>query len=407
MTTDQGANMKKAMALYNEQITTITWIPCASHKIQICINNSLKRHSSVSFIFQRCKDIVVIFAGSSAATEILGLHQKILFDGKEWKLLGFNKTRWNSWFIMAARVHKLMPAILASIRELEEGSKDLKDKAKALRDVVLCDDEIDALGEMLTLLQPAANFTHWAGSATRPTLSHVYARVYSLLPPVESLTTPQAQALHASLSSQIKESWPLTDIPDAILLAIYFNPACASSDFLMHTMVNGESLLARAKALAAELIVESMRRRYEEEKKNQPLLVHDATMDTVQEVTRKGTAFLAINLYTAFSESKEKMKVFMDCPQDFWLQQRTAALMELTPIALSYLCIQATSSSSERAFSQAGLILDQRRACTADHNFQAVILSQSFARVIPQIVKIQAEEEAARLQARRNMFANF
>jgi hypothetical protein len=130
MTSDQGVNMKKAMTLYNEQITAITWIPCASHKIQICINNSLKRNSSVSFIFQRCKDIVVIFAGSSAATEILGLHQKILFDETKWKVLGFNKMRRNSWFIMAARVHKLMPAILASIRELEEGSKDLKDKQR-------------------------------------------------------------------------------------------------------------------------------------------------------------------------------------------------------------------------------------------------------------------------------------
>jgi len=38
---------------------------------------------------------------------------------------------------MSARVHKLMPAISASLHDLENGPRDLKGKAKELREVIL------------------------------------------------------------------------------------------------------------------------------------------------------------------------------------------------------------------------------------------------------------------------------
>ena len=137
ITTDQGANVKLGMALYSQQISHISWIPCASHKIQLCINNALKRQSSVFAVFQKCKDISAVFAESSAAMDMLNAQQRRLFEGKELKLLTFNKTRWNSWFTMSARVHKLMPAISASLHDLENGPRDLKGKAKELREVIL------------------------------------------------------------------------------------------------------------------------------------------------------------------------------------------------------------------------------------------------------------------------------
>jgi len=403
ITTDQDSNTKKGVALYSEQIAPIAWIPCASHKIQLCINNALKRQTSAFAIFQKCKDICTVFAGSSTATEILHSHQRKHFEGKEWELLTFNKTRWNSWFTMSARVHKLMPAIESSLDDLDSGPRDLKEKAKELHEAILRDDEVDALGEMLTLLQPAADFTHWAGHAARPTLSQVYGRVYSLLPALESLTTPQAKALHRSLDSQIKESWPLTDIPDAILLAIYFNSVCASSDFLLFTEVNGESLLNRAKLLVSNLIIETMRLRHEESQRTNPDPLINGSVDAVLKAGYQGTAYLAIRFYTVYCQSKDNMKKFLDCPQDFWLQQHTTCLQEVVSIALSYLCIQATSSDSERAFSRAGLILDKNRASTADDIFQAVIFAQSFASIVPQIVRIYSEEEGARLEPRRKM----
>jgi len=235
-------------------------------------------------------------------------------------------------------------------------------------------------------------------------LSHVYARVYTMLPTVESLITPQAKALHGSLDSQIKESWPLTNVPDAILLAIYFNPACASSNFLMFTEVNGESLLHRAKKLAADLIVGSLTLQHQEAQKTNPDPFLDETMESVLKASNQGLAYLALTVYTAYCESKEYTDKFMNRPQDFWLQHRShKSLMCVVSIALSYLCIQATSSDAERAFSQAGLILDKKRATTADDNFQAVIFAQSFARVIPEITRIHAFDEAANLDARRRM----
>ncbi|KAF9368959.1 hypothetical protein CPB97_004040, partial [Podila verticillata] len=57
VTTDQGANIKKAMDLYSKEVAAITWVPCALHKIQLCINSALSQNSVVLAIFQKCKDI--------------------------------------------------------------------------------------------------------------------------------------------------------------------------------------------------------------------------------------------------------------------------------------------------------------------------------------------------------------
>ena len=55
------------------------------------------------------------------------------------------------------------------------------------------------------------------------------------------------------MDALIDDSWPLKDIPDGMLLAIYLNPACASLAMLDHTITaSGENLRDGAKKLAVE-----------------------------------------------------------------------------------------------------------------------------------------------------------
>ncbi|KAF9965772.1 hypothetical protein BGZ73_001277, partial [Actinomortierella ambigua] len=58
-----------------------------------------------------------------------------------------------------------------------------------------------------------------------------------MLPDVETLMTEAAKDLHANLDAFIKEKWPLLDITDAELLALYLNPACAKHSMLDHVDV--------------------------------------------------------------------------------------------------------------------------------------------------------------------------
>ncbi|KAF9916119.1 hypothetical protein FBU30_001546 [Linnemannia zychae] len=163
---------------------------------------------------------------------------------------------------MAARVGKVHSAILELTEELKNHrSKDLQDKGKAMEKARICDDEFLALEEMIALLQPLADFTHWAESATKPTLSHVYARVHSILPSFECIKTPQAQELYRSLQKQIMESWPLDKITAPELLAIYLNPVCAGDAFLESVFTNPErtvTLRKRAENLLSTKILQRL-----------------------------------------------------------------------------------------------------------------------------------------------------
>lgn len=63
--------------------------------------------------------------------------------------------------------------------------------------------------------------------------------------------------LHGKLEPSLKKSWPLDTIPDAILLAVFLNPACASHNMLdcVETSVktsDEKTLCGKVKKLAVQ-----------------------------------------------------------------------------------------------------------------------------------------------------------
>ena len=201
---------------------------------------------------------------------------------------------------------------------------------------------------MLALLQPAANFTDWAGSATKPTLSHIYTHAYSILPPLDMLNTTQAKALHKGLEAQIKESWPLALIEDHKLLAIYLNPACVASDF-MQTKVKDPAvadglitLECRAMALLEGKILHWLT------SQDCANVWRDIKFASIMETWIKLAATLGTKIYQAYYADKAHVVEYANCPQDFWISYHDDhSLGVVAAIAPSYLCIQATSSASE------------------------------------------------------------
>ncbi|KAF9905202.1 hypothetical protein BX616_001068, partial [Lobosporangium transversale] len=69
-TTDQGSNIKRAIQLYNLK-KSITWLPCFSHVIQLCINKALERSSGAKAVMEKCQKISTFFRSSSLAMDLL------------------------------------------------------------------------------------------------------------------------------------------------------------------------------------------------------------------------------------------------------------------------------------------------------------------------------------------------
>jgi hypothetical protein len=104
--------------------------------------------------------------------------------------------RFSKW----QRVLTLSNAIPQAHTNMPSVTSAEQSKREELRQLLLTNYEVTALREIVTLLEPAAAFTHWAGGTTSPTISQVYFRIYSLLPTLDSFDTTEAKELHGNLN---------------------------------------------------------------------------------------------------------------------------------------------------------------------------------------------------------------
>jgi hypothetical protein len=194
-----------------------------------------------------------------------------------------NATRWNSKFLMVERVYQYKPMLEATAEELQqkrEVPKEERKKFKEFQDKMLSAEEFDVLEEIIELLRPAAEFTHWVGGSDYSTISQVYEKVHRLLPPVTTLQTEDAQQMHMHLKHLIDSAWPLDNISDAMLVAMYFNPGCAESEIWAQENANqiaenaAEDAAEAASAIVAAVAATKVATEIAEQRADQDL-THD------------------------------------------------------------------------------------------------------------------------------------
>lgn len=231
----------------------------------------------------------------------------------------------------------------------------------------------------------------------------MYSRVFDMLPPLDRITTNLAKAFHRCFDELITENWPLDKIPDAVLLAIYLNPACASSPW-SETRVNGTSLSSRAQSVAVRALIAHYNAKVENQLGSDLCENEAERMDEEDEYANQQIAELTVNLYDRFVKAnRDKLATFRDTPHLFWQSRLNhVQLGALGLVALSCLCVQATSSSAERSFSHAGLFLSAKRTKTADRNFQNSLLCGSFANILMWILKFKEKQHNQRVAEMKN-----
>ncbi|KAG0355010.1 hypothetical protein BGX24_006748, partial [Mortierella sp. AD032] len=265
------------------------------------------------------------------------------------------------------------------------------------------EEEVDVLQEVIKLLRPAAKLTHWIGGSGYSTISQVYALAHNILGPSDVYKTGPAIALYEVLESFIKSAWPEDDIPDVMLLAMYFNPGCSKLN--IWGLENAHQAAEQAAERAAKRATEDAGQDSDQEQVQLPLQIpledrHPMPKPTnrlraetliyrmiIQMHKDKETARMRsdmnatnknINYNVNNAISMKFWKVDADCalmayraqwsdegvdpawfddPVAFWKSEESlTTLNSLAALARMFLTIQATSSEAERLFSKAGLI---------------------------------------------------
>ncbi|KAF8981140.1 hypothetical protein BGZ46_003194 [Entomortierella lignicola] len=319
-----------------------------------------------------------------------------------------NSTRWNSEYSMAARVLDIFEAIRATLEMLKTGEADEKARAVELKKIMLVEQEVQALREIISLLEPVAQFTHWTGKSDHPTTSQIYPKIHSMIPASNSFATQQAQDLCGNPHCIIKELWPLETIPDPVLLSIFLNPACASVPMLDLPVTGDDGLTLRdkAKALAVKAHISLREKEITSKDSSQSGQLESqgsrSELQSIQagkqqdrpelkETSENKLSMGYLGLEASFAveayclnvkENSDALKYYMDIPQDYWRDRGSKPhYVKLAEIARSYVCIQATSNDSERLFSKAGQVISARKTSITDHNFRNIIFYNSFSRI--------------------------
>ncbi|KAG9062436.1 hypothetical protein KI688_005351 [Linnemannia hyalina] len=301
---DQGANIMKGLQEC-EQNTGAYWVACTAHKMQLCINKAWSESNPLVEITNRCVAIVSFFNNSAAKKVFNGKWGKYLIAARradgvsllaqvptldavsptpadaqlpsddvesianpqpsvpsfrslrykqgEVTFVSANATRWNSKLAMISRFLDISPVLRTTFEvlfPLDKISAEERAKFKTIEKLLPTDDELDLLKETDQLLTPAANFTHWIGGSGYSTISQACIQAHGVLSNPAQFKTGAAILLYEKLKTHIEYTWSLDDIPDGMLLAMYLNPACATST--IWDLDNSRQVAERDAQIAAE-----------------------------------------------------------------------------------------------------------------------------------------------------------
>lgn len=356
-TTDSGANIKRAVSDLDCEPYNINWQPCAAHLMQLCVNSGLENVPEVKTLIDKCQDISVFFRNTSAAKRVLVAAQNSINPAAPTvTFLIHCRTRWNSKYDMANRVARLLPAIDIAMARLTEPTApaELREIAPKAAAKTLLADEIATLRELLRFLQVVYQFTIYVSKDLTPTISTLYPTIHDLL---NDVGTPQGnetvEKFRKIFVKEVQRRFNPQNIPDAILVATYLNPAVSKHPFLQGEIVRNQvsvNLRHFAKKKVILALEDMVKGQYHFGVDGHELLDADAWKAVFEQELEMFEENLMIGT-TNISQ--------MD-PQSWWCS-RISAFPCLTALVRVYFSIQASSVPSERLFSVAGGFTTKKR----------------------------------------------
>ncbi|XP_028408650.1 zinc finger BED domain-containing protein 1-like [Dendronephthya gigantea] len=360
ITTDNGANIKKACQ-QNKWVN----IPCFGHNLHLAITNTLAKEPKLCRAMGVCKKVVSAFGTSWKRRRDLQAAQ--LQDEPEKKIKKLASecpTRWGSTQRMISRVlHNK-----SGIRRVLGGDRETSHLVPTWQD-------LEVLECLNNALSPLKDFTDILSASSYITIS-VVKPILHRLSTVELATKdedlPLARQLKSEILRRLKSRYQAADLQRLLNVASFLD-ARYKTDFMLNNVDNeeGDDEPSQVQFVKEELLSQAVFL-------NESSAADDEILQPPQKKAKLSLGALTslkqpkISASSAQSprqrlsrEIEQYLKYSVidgdENPLEWWRRNEREFPL-LSQLGKKYLCIQASSSPSERLFSKAGLIATPARA---------------------------------------------
>ena len=338
---DNAANVVLALELVEELHSS----RCFAHTFQLAVNSGLDLRS-IDKLTSICRKIVGHFKHSVVASEALKEKQRSL-QIPEHHLLQDVRTRWNSTYFMYDRLDEQRWAIFAVIHDkLTPASQQHLD---------LTPDQWELLHQMVNVLKPLQMTTTVMCTDRDVSASLVYPLLNGLLNHHLSASSNDLQPVQKfkeTVANELKKRFKF-DPTNVMVLA------CAVDPRYHHL----NSFKVEERLLVQQQLKDVMRDKY-------------SCSESLEEPPAKKRNMTAMSFLLGEDHSTQstgwmaEYENFLKEPQTHhdddaleWWSRNEKRFPVIAKLAQYYLSVPATSVPSERIFSTAGLILNEKRSC--------------------------------------------
>ncbi|XP_055919485.1 E3 SUMO-protein ligase ZBED1-like [Eupeodes corollae] len=376
--TDNAASMKKAVS----EILNKRNHYCVAHTLNLAVKDCIDKpileeqpsndRLSIPQILSKCRGIVSHFNHSAKSS--YALHDmQIQMNTDTLKLKQDVRTRWNSTFYMLERLLKVKVSLSATLPLLEASPSNLDFNEWIL------------IEEIIKLLRPFEKITVILSGESYPSLSCIIPLVVGLQETLanKNLSTESAKLLQRNLLTVIEKRLGIYEVNRTAAKSTFLDPRFKKKGFGTESHANNAQMWV-IEELRDYLINSSA-----SSIQCQPSTSNAVTAETNDEddeiwgVLDKKISETQTTI-TPFSSAAGMVKQYIDLeylgrnknPLEFWEEKRSL-FPSLYKLAHKYLCIPATSVPSERLFSKAGLLCNERRNRLAPKKVDQILFLNS------------------------------
>ena len=367
ITTDNAANVAKAMS-EGEYLN----IRCTSHTLNLVVKKALEDSSeAVRNVVKEARGIVAAFNRSPKNAELLRVHQR-QHGTQVHELIQDMPVRWNSTFYMLERLIMLK----STINFLSLTNNVCK---------TLSHDEWNIAAEMVEVLGVFDLATREL-SSERITLSVVLPLIRTLLNKLrtiqEGLQNDDVKILASMLEQHMKRRFRVPEAGTRPGRECYFHDIAVYEKCVLAAVLDPRVKLSWAERDQIDQISEMLRCRVDRNSRSRSNAeekpgdssnssssddasnVGSFAFDSLEKVDSLESADVSSSVAAAQHQVQQYLRTprikANKCPFSFWATRR-AEFPDLFEIALDHLPVQATSVSSERLFSSAGIVVSPLR----------------------------------------------